>query len=42
MRIGVPGEIKQDEYRVAITPSGVRALTEAGHTVFVQRSAGAG
>jgi alanine dehydrogenase len=41
-KIGVPTEIKADEYRVAITPSGVRELVDAGHEVFVQRGAGEG
>jgi alanine dehydrogenase len=41
-RIGVPAEIKADEYRVAITPSGVRELVDAGHQVFVERGAGEG
>ncbi len=42
MKIGVPKEIKDNEYRVAIVPSGVRALTDAGHTVLVESGAGAG
>lgn len=42
MIIGVPKEIKKDENRVAITPSGVRELTSAGHTVLIERSAGVG
>ncbi len=42
MRVGVPTEIKTDEYRVALTPSGVRELTEHGHEVLVQRGAGSG
>ncbi len=42
MRIGVPTEIKPDEYRVALTPAGARELTAAGHRVFVQAGAGAG
>ncbi|MCC6756214.1 MAG: alanine dehydrogenase, partial [Solirubrobacterales bacterium] len=40
--IGVPAEIKADEYRVALTPSGVRELTDRGHQVLVQSGAGAG
>lgn len=40
--IGVPTEIKTDEYRVALTPSGVRELTDHGHRVLVQAGAGAG
>lgn len=42
MIVGVPREIKQDEYRVAITPVGVEELTRAGHTVVVQAGAGQG
>src|SRR3954454_19046618 len=42
MKVGVPTEIKPDEYRVALTPAGVRELVDAGHEVFVQTGAGAG
>jgi alanine dehydrogenase len=42
MKVGVPTEIKADEYRVALTPSGVRELTERGHEVVVQAGAGLG
>jgi alanine dehydrogenase len=42
MRIGVPTEIKPDEYRVAITPAGVRELSGRGHEVLVQAGAGEG
>ena len=42
MRVGVPTEIKTDEYRVAITPSGVRELTDRGHEVVIQAGAGEG
>jgi alanine dehydrogenase len=42
MIVGVPKERMEDEYRVAITPAGVRELTSAGHTVFVERGAGDG
>lgn len=42
MKIGVVKEIKAQEYRVAMTPDGVRELTEQGHTVFVEAGAGAG
>ncbi len=42
MIIGVPKEIKTDEYRVALTPAGARELTGAGHTVLIERSAGVG
>jgi len=41
MIIGVPKEIKDNEARVGITPAGVKALTEAGHTVLVETQAGA-
>jgi alanine dehydrogenase len=40
--IGVPKEVKKDEYRVAITPAGVRELTTAGHIVYVEQGAGEG
>jgi alanine dehydrogenase len=42
MKIGVPAEIKTDEYRVALTPAGVRELVDRGHSVFVQAGAGEG
>lgn len=42
MKIGLPKEIKDNEYRVGLTPAGVRALTDAGHKIFVQKSAGEG
>ncbi len=42
MRIGVPTEIKVDEYRVALTPAGARELTSRGHEVIVQAGAGEG
>ncbi len=42
MKIGVPSEIKKDEYRVALTPAGVRELVDAGHEVYVQKGAGEG
>ena len=42
MKVGVPTEIKADEYRVALTPSGVRELVERGHEVVVQAGAGEG
>jgi alanine dehydrogenase len=42
MKVGVPTEVKSDEYRVALTPAGVRELTDAGHEVFVQSGAGTG
>ena len=42
MKVGVPAEIKVDEYRVAITPSGVRELTAHGHSVVIEKGAGEG
>src|SRR3954452_18678612 len=42
MKVGVPTEIKTDEYRVAITPAGVREFVERGHEVIVQHGAGEG
>ena len=42
MVIGVPKEIKDHEYRVSVTPDGVRALRQAGHEVWIERSAGVG
>jgi alanine dehydrogenase len=42
MKVGVPSEIKTDEYRVALTPSGARELAEHGHEVLVQAGAGEG
>lgn len=41
MRIGVPREIKDHEFRVGLTPPGVRALRQAGHEVWVESNAGA-
>jgi alanine dehydrogenase len=42
MKVGIPKEIKNHEYRVAITPAGVHELVRAGHQVFVERGAGVG
>src|ERR1700750_907362 len=42
MRIGIPAEVKNHEYRVAITPAGVRELGLNGHEMFVQAGAGTG
>ena len=42
MRIGVPREIKNHEYRVAITPTGVHELTSHGHEVVIETGAGDG
>jgi alanine dehydrogenase len=41
-RVGIPKEIKDHEYRVAITPAGVRELVAAGHSVSIEKEAGAG
>jgi alanine dehydrogenase len=42
MIVGVPKEIKNNEYRVSMTPAGVHQLVEAGHTVLVETGAGVG
>ncbi len=42
MKVGVPKEVKNHEYRVAITPSGVHELVVHGHEVFVETTAGEG
>lgn len=42
MLVGLPKEIKDNEYRVGMTPAGVRALTDAGHKVVVEHDAGEG
>src|SRR6476660_8388283 len=42
MKVGIPAEVKNNEFRVAITPSGVHELTRAGHEVYVQQRAGVG
>src|SRR5712691_5702589 len=42
MIVGVPSEIKTDEYRVAMIPVGVEELTRAGHKVLIQAGAGQG
>jgi alanine dehydrogenase len=42
MKVGVPTEVKNHEYRVAITPAGVHELSSRGHDVFVQAGAGLG
>ncbi len=42
MVVGVPKEVKPDEYRVALTPNGVEELVRAGHRVLVQSNAGFG
>ena len=42
MLVGIPKEVKNNEFRVSTTPAGVHALVLAGHTVFVEKSAGIG
>ncbi len=42
MIVGLPKEIKDNEYRVGLTPAGVRALKDAGHQILVERDAGGG
>ena len=42
MRVGVPKEVKSDEYRVAMMPVGVELMVKNGHEVFVEQNAGAG
>lgn len=42
MKVGVPRETKDDEYRVALRPVGAELLTRDGHTVFIERGAGRG
>ena len=42
MIVGLPKEIKDNEYRVGLTPAGVRALKDAGHEIRVEASAGEG
>jgi alanine dehydrogenase len=42
MIVGLPKEIKDNEYRVAMTPGAVRQIAEAGHNVLVERAAGKG
>ncbi|HET9897256.1 MAG TPA: alanine dehydrogenase [Streptosporangiaceae bacterium] len=42
MKVGIPKEVKNHEYRVAITPAGVHELLRCGHEVFVERDAGTG
>ena len=42
MKVGVPKEVKNHEYRVAMTPAGVHELVRNGHEVYVQESAGVG
>ena len=42
MRVGVPKEVKSDEYRVSVMPVGAELLVKAGHEVFVETQAGVG
>jgi len=42
VKVGIPRELKDNEYRVAITPAGVREFSAAGHDVYVEQSAGVG
>jgi alanine dehydrogenase len=42
MIVGLPKEVKDNEYRVGLVPAGVKALTSAGHTALIQKSAGEG
>jgi alanine dehydrogenase len=42
VKVGVPKEVKNHEYRVAITPAGVRELVAHGHEVYVEKDAGVG
>jgi alanine dehydrogenase len=42
MKVGIPREVKNHEYRVAITPAGVRELVSHGHQVYLEKDAGAG
>ena len=42
MKVGIPREVKNHEYRVAITPSGVHELVSHGHEVYVEKDAGVG
>ncbi|HYO20490.1 MAG TPA: alanine dehydrogenase, partial [Dermatophilaceae bacterium] len=42
MKVGIPREVKNNEFRVAITPSGVHELSRNGHEVYVETDAGVG
>ncbi|EAX97767.1 alanine dehydrogenase, putative [Trichomonas vaginalis G3] len=42
MKIGIPKEIKDHEFRVAITPSGVQEFVANGHEVYIEHNAGVG
>ncbi|MFD0359222.1 hypothetical protein ACFVHW_36630, partial [Streptomyces sp. NPDC127110] len=42
MKVGIPREVKNNEFRVAITPAGVHELVRNGHQVFIEQNAGVG
>ena len=42
MLIGVPKEIKSDEYRIGLTPESAKSLTQSGHQVMIENNAGLG
>ena len=42
MKVGIPREVKNHEYRVAITPAGVHELVRHGHEVVIEQDAGVG
>ena len=42
MKVGIPSEVKNHEYRVAITPAGVFELVRHGHEVYIESDAGVG
>ena len=42
VKVGIPREVKNNEFRVAITPAGVHELVRHGHQVFVEQNAGVG
>ncbi|HEY0699088.1 MAG TPA: alanine dehydrogenase, partial [Micromonospora sp.] len=42
MKVGIPREVKNHEYRVAITPAGVHEFIRSGHEVYVESGAGVG
>lgn len=42
MKVGIPREVKNNEFRVAITPAGVHELVRHGHQVFIEKDAGLG
>ena len=42
VKVGIPREVKNNEFRVAITPAGVHELVRHGHQVFIEQDAGVG